>query len=192
MFLIALVLPLKCGIMKGIMATKKRKTSKKTKKRPTRGSAKEVRPEHELPGGFWRQIVAVLMIALALFFVITWFGHGGSALNMVHETIMKGLGIATYFIPVLLVYIAIKIFRSEDNRVAIPVYIASLIMLFWLAGVGAIWNNGGIVGGWLNGIMTKALDQGFVIIIYIVLIFIIKKKMENMYQTGEMAQKHTV
>ncbi len=154
------------------MATKKRKTSKKTKKRSTRSSSKEVRPEHELPGGFWRQIMAVLMIALALFFVITWFGHGGSVLNIIHQTIAKGLGVATYFIPPLLVYLAIKIFRAEDNRVAFPVYLASLIMLFWLTGVGAIWGNGGIVGNWLNSIMTKALDQGFVIIIYIVLIFI--------------------
>ena len=156
----------------GIMAnTKRKKTSKNTKRRTTR-SAKEVKPEHELPGGFWRQTSAVLMIALALFFVITWFGHGGSALNAVHDTVSKGIGLATYFIPVLLVYLAIKIFRSEDNRVAFPVYFASVLMLLWLSGIGAIWHNGGIVGDWLNGIMTQALDQAFVIIIYMVLVFI--------------------
>ena len=156
----------------GTMAnTKRKKTSKNTKRRTTR-SVKEVKPEHELPGGFWRQTCAVLMIALALFFVITWFGHGGSALNAVHDTVSKGIGLATYFIPVLLVYLAIKIFRSEDNRVAFPVYFASVLMLLWLSGIGAIWNNGGIVGDWLNGIMTQALDQAFVIIIYMVLVFI--------------------
>ena len=156
----------------GTMAnTKRKKTSKNTKRRTTR-SVKEVKPEHELPGGFWRQTCAVLMIALALFFVITWFGHGGSALNAVHDTVSKGIGLATYFIPVLLVYLAIKIFRSEDNRVAFPVYFASVLMLLWLSGIGAIWHNGGIVGDWLNGIMTQALDQAFVIIIYMVLVFI--------------------
>ena len=112
------------------------------------------------------------MIALALFFVITWFGHGGSALNTVHETILKGLGLATYFIPALLVYLAVKIFRAENNRVAIPVYFASIIMLLWLSGIGAIWGFGGLVGDWLNGIMQKALDQSFVIMIYIVLVLI--------------------
>ena len=67
----------------GTMATQKRKkTSKNTKRRTTR-SVKEVKPEHELPGGFWRQTSAVLMIALSLFFVITWFGHGGTVLNEV-------------------------------------------------------------------------------------------------------------
>ena len=156
------------------MATKKRKTTKKrSSKRPSTKSAKREAPvEHELPGGFWRQTIAVLMLALALFFVITWFGHGGSALNAVHDTVIKGLGLAAYFIPAILVYLAVKIFRSEDNRVAIPVYIASLLMLLWLAGAGAIWQFGGIVGDWLNGIMTQALDQGFVIFIYLILIFI--------------------
>ena len=147
------------------MATKKRK---KTKKR----TKKEVRPEHELPGGFWRQIVAVLMIALALFFVITWFGQGGTVLNVVHQFILNGLGFATYFIPALLVYLAVKIFRSEDNRIATPVYIASILMIFWISGISAIWQNGGIVGQWLNSLATNVLNQGVVIFIYLVLIFI--------------------
>ena len=112
------------------------------------------------------------MIALAVFFVITWFGHGGSALNAVHDTVLKGIGIATYCIPPLLVYLAVKIFRAEGNRLAIPVYFASILILLWLSGIGAIWNNGGLVGAWLNGIMVKALDQAFVICIYIVLMLI--------------------
>lgn len=117
-------------------------------------------------------MLAVLMLALSLFFVITWFGHGGTFLNTVHETILKGIGLATYFIPALLVYLAVKIFRSDTNRVALPVYIFSVLMLLWLSGIGAIWHNGGIVGDWLNGVMTQALDQGFVIVIYIILIFV--------------------
>ena len=154
------------------MPATRRKTTTKKKLTARKRVEKEAPIEHELPGGFWRQTFAVLLIALALFFVITWFCHGGSALNAVHDTVMKGIGLATYFIPLLLVYIAVKIFRSENNRVAIPVYLASILMLLWLSGVGAIWNYGGIVGNWLNGIMTKALDQTFVIIIYILLIFI--------------------
>ena len=150
---------------------KKRKTTQKASTR--RKSAKKEAPvEYELPGGFWRQILAVLMIALALFFVITWFGHGGSALNAIHDGLKQGIGLATYFIPPLLVYLAVKKLRAPNNKVAIPVYFASIFMLLWFSGIGAISGNGGIVGDWLNGIMTKALDQGFVIMIYIVLIFI--------------------
>ncbi len=151
------------------MANKKRK---KTAKRGTRKTTKEVRPEHELPGGFWRQIVAILMIALAVFFVVTWFGHGGTVLNSVHQVFLNVIGFAAYFVPVLLVYLAVKIFRSEDNRVAVPVYIASFLMVIWIAGIAAIWQNGGYVGGWLNSLMTNVLDQAVVILIYIVLVFI--------------------
>ena len=155
---------------------KSSKTSRSSKSsrnaRNSKAAKKEVTTEYELPGGFWHQIFAVFMIALALFFVITWFGHGGSFLNTIHEGLLKGLGLATYFIPVLLVYLAVRIFRSDTNRVAIPVYIAGIFILLWVTGIGAIWGNGGIVGDWLNGIMLKALDQGFVIVIYILLIFI--------------------
>ena len=154
------------------MAKRGRKTHKTTKRRSTRSARREAPVEHELPGGFWRQTIAVLMIAAALFFVITWFGHGGSVLNKVHEAIVSGLGAATYFIPAFLVYLAVKIFRAENNRVAVPVYIASILMLLWISGIGAIWGGGGLVGNWLNSLMLKALDQGFVICIYIVLVFI--------------------
>ena len=154
------------------MATRKRKSTKNTKKRTTKSRAKEAPAEHELPGGFWRQVSAVVMIALALFFVITWFGQGGTVLNQVHQFILKGLGFATYFVPALLVYLAVKIFRSEDNRVAVPVYIASILMIFWLSGIAAIFKQGGIVGDWLNSIMLNFLNQGVVIFIYFVLIFI--------------------
>ncbi|MBQ3441549.1 DNA translocase FtsK 4TM domain-containing protein [Candidatus Saccharibacteria bacterium] len=154
--------------------TRKSSSAKKsTKKTASKKAAeKEVNTEYELPGGFWHQIMAVLMIALALFFVITWFDHGGSFLNKTHQVILQGLGLATYFIPALLVYLAVKIFRSDNNRVAIPVYIFSILMLLWISGIGAIWNNGGIVGDWLNNIMLKVLDQGFVFVIYMILIFI--------------------
>ncbi len=154
------------------MAKRGRKTHKTTKRHSTRSARREAPVEHELPGGFWRQTIAVLMIAAALFFVITWFGHGGSVLNKVHEAIVSGLGAATYFIPAFLVYLAVKIFRAENNRVAVPVYIASILMLLWISGIGAIWGGGGLVGNWLNSLMLKALDQGFVICIYIVLVFI--------------------
>ena len=150
------------------MATKKRKSTRKTTKR----AKKEAPVEHELPGGFWRQIAAVVMIALAFFFVVTWFGQGGSVLNAVHKFILSGLGFATYFIPALLVYLAVCIFRSDDNRVAMPVYLASILMIIWIAGIAAIWKSGGVVGEWLNSIATNFLSQGVVIFIYIVLIFI--------------------
>ena len=149
------------------MATKRRKSTRKTKKR-----TKEAPVEYELPGGFWRQIAAILMIALALFCVITWFGQGGTILNSIHKFILNVLGFATYFIPVLLVYLAIKKLRTEDNRLAAPVYVAGFLMIIWISGIAAIWKNGGVIGEWLNSLTTKVLSQGVVIFIYFILIFI--------------------
>lgn len=159
---------------------KKRSSSKKSssrggnKKASTRRKSASREPEiqHELPGGFWRQILAVLMIAAALFLVFTWFGHGGEVLNAIHNTIVQGIGFATYFLPFLLVYLAVKVFRAEGNRLAFVVYFASLLMLFWVSGIAAISGNGGLVGEWLNNQMINLLDQNVVIFIYIVLIFI--------------------
>ena len=150
-----------------------RKKAKRTS-RNTRDAA----PEHELPGGFWRQVVAVLMIALAVFLVMTWFGSGGVLLEKVNEAMLWAIGYAQYLIPVLLVYLAVRIFRSEDNRVSVAVWIASFLMIFWVSGVfgiptiGQEVRTGGMLGEGLNILATKILDSGVVVFIYIVLIFI--------------------
>lgn len=151
------------------MATKKRGSTRRPAKKRTK---KEAPVEYELPGGFWRQIVAILMIAVALFCVVTWFGQGGDILNHVHAFSTNILGLGAYFIPVLLVYLAIKKLRADDNRLAAPVYFAGLFMILWISGIAAIWKNGGVVGEWLNSISLNFLSQGVVIFIYIVLIFI--------------------
>ena len=115
------------------MVAKKR--GKKRKK-----NTKEVRKvEHELPGGFWRQMFAVFLIAVAIFCVASWFGHGGTILNEVSRVCLEWVGVAVYVLPFLLVYLAVKIFRSETNQVAFPVWVASILMLVWAAGAGEIW-----------------------------------------------------
>ncbi|MDO4760048.1 MAG: DNA translocase FtsK 4TM domain-containing protein [Candidatus Saccharibacteria bacterium] len=144
---------------------KKRGRKKKTTK-------KEVAAEHELPGGFWRQVFAVLMIAVALFLVVTWFGHGGSVLNKVHDWAYYAIGLATYIIPLLLVFLAIKIFRSDNNKLALPIWFAAVLMVIWVAGIAGIGEMGGVVGKWLDSVTTQVLDRSVAILIYVILIFI--------------------
>lgn len=135
-------------------------------------------PEHELPGGFWHQVLAVVMITLAVILIMTWFGSGGSLLNHIHAASQWLIGYAAYFIPLLLVYLAVKIFRSDTNRLPLVVWIASFLMVLWLAGIFGIPTigqsnpTGGIVGEGLNLALTQILDAGVVVFIYIVLIFI--------------------
>lgn len=147
-------------------------------KRGKRKSTRDVAPEHELPGGFWRQVAAVLMLALAVILVMTWFGSGGSLLNAIHQGAQFVIGYAAYAIPLLLVYLAVKIFRSDDNRLPVAMWVASFLMIIWLAGIfgiptiGRAHPTGGIVGEGLNQMATQILDSGVVVFIYVVLIFV--------------------
>lgn len=147
-------------------------------KRKKRKSSREAAPEHELPGGFWRQAGAVVLLALAVVLVMTWFGSGGTVLNNIHNGALYLIGYAAYFIPILLVYLAISIFRAEGNRLPIVIWIASFLMVAWLSGIFGIPTfsqenpTGGIVGDGLNSVMTQILDKTVVVFIYVVLIFI--------------------
>ena len=80
------------------MATKTKKRKNTRKKAPE----KELPVEHELPGGFWRQIMAFLMIVIALMFVLAWFKQGGIALATVNSVCLNVIGYTTYLLPFIL------------------------------------------------------------------------------------------
>ncbi len=153
------------------------KSGRGAKGKSTRGR-KKAAPAHELPGGFWRQIVAILLALVAVFLVLTWMGDGGDLLNSVDGFLNSAIGNAKYLVPVLLIWMAWKIFRTENNRLAPVVWIASILMIFWAAGafglssVGQENPNGGVVGEWLNQFMVQILNPSAAIIIYIILIFV--------------------
>ena len=148
------------------------------KRKTTRRSSKEVAPEHELPGGFWRQVGAVLMIVVAIIFVLTWFQAGGPVFNNIHIGMTALFGYAAYAIPILLVYLAVSIFRSTTNQLPTVMWFASFLMILWLAGafgvptIGEAHPTGGVVGELLNNAGTAILDKSVVMLIYVVLIFI--------------------
>ena len=162
--------------------TSRRASSRKTTKRKTSKTArarnKEVAPEHELPSGFWRQVVAVVLLVLAVVMIFAWLGDGGPILNAGTAGLMWLIGYAEYLVPVLLVWLAVKIFRSEDNRLPVVMWIASGLMVIWAAGlmglptIGAAEPTGGLVGEWLNDIMTQIVAPGVAVFIYIVLMFV--------------------
>jgi len=154
------------------MAQKKRGRKRK--------SAKEEVPKHELPGGFWRQALAILFLVFAVTFVAMWFGAGQNAifLQMVKEFCDNVFGFTTYLFPLIFVYVAVMIFRAPNNRIDASVWIASTLMIFWFCGIfgvgsyGTPDNTGGIIGKYMNDFAVKNLGSGVSIMIYVVLILI--------------------
>lgn len=166
------------GYMAKRRSTSKKKTSNKKRNTSAKARTKEVAPEHELPGGFWRQIMAVLMLVVAVVLIFAWLGDGGPVLNSAVDGLSWLIGYAQYLLPFLLVWLAVKIFRSDDNRLPVVMWLASFLMIFWVAGIagvptiGEMEPTGGMVGEWLNGLMTQIVHAGVAIFIYVVLMFV--------------------
>ena len=190
---------------------KRRSTSKKAsnKRKTARSNArtKEVAPEHELPGGFWRQVMAVLMLVLAVVLIASWLGAGHEGLNAVNKALYFVIGYAEFLIPVLLVWLAVKIFQSEDNRLPVVMWVASLLMVIWVAGIAGVPTigepdpTGGVVGAWMNDLMIQVVNAGVAVFIYIVLMFVtvmfilqtnpvtVFRAIGRMFRTGEKEDK---
>lgn len=149
---------------------KKRKNSKKK-------SASKA-PQHIVPGGFWRQVLAVFLILSSILLVVAWFGAGGPLLEWLNNTILWMLGYATYSLPVILIYLAVEIFRAEDNRLPFVMKAATIAEVVWLSGLFGLLKTdkhpltGGIIGDGANELMTMMVSPVIAAVIYVVLILI--------------------
>lgn len=111
---------------------KKRKTIKKSKKTTAK---------HVLPTGFWAQVIGVVLIVFALLLVVAMFSAGGPVLAWIFAASLTTIGWTSYILPVLLVLVAIEIFRAEENKLPVVVSIATLLLVLWLAGFLQILSN---------------------------------------------------
>jgi S-DNA-T family DNA segregation ATPase FtsK/SpoIIIE len=148
---------------------------KKSRKRKSTGSSS---PQHRLPSGFWQQIAALALIAISILLVVAWFGAGGPVLEWVQKTALQGIGYAVYIIPVLFVYVAVEIFRAEQNRLPLVMKLATALLIVWVAGLFGLMKDdtgnqtGGIVGGWTNQTMLSLVESPVAAFIYILLILV--------------------
>ena len=147
------------------------------RKKSSRKSKASAAPQHSLPNGFWSQVWAVSLIAISILFVVTWFGAGGPVLEWLHSAAVNSIGYAEYIIPILFVYIAVEIFRAENNRLPAVVKFATVLLIVWFAGLfGLMKSNGRTTGGWVgdtaNSAMLAMVDSGVGAFIYILFIII--------------------
>ena len=152
----------------------RRKTTKRSSATKRGRVAKSPAPKKaaETPNGFWRQVLAVVLIILAVVVVFMWFGTGGKFLDSIHREAMRLFGLTIYLLPAVLVYIAISIFRAEGNKISPRIVISSILMLIWFMGLFGVFSNGGTIGAEMDKFMTGNLGSVAAVLIYVLLIFV--------------------
>jgi len=154
------------------MAKKKKISRKKKLVKPS------TTPQHDLPSGFWAQVGAVCLIAISLLFIVAWFHAGGSVLDWVYNTTLKGIGYSVYVIPLLFIYIAVEIFRAENNRLSTAMKLATVSAILWFSALFGLLKNsngqttGGIVGDFINKGMLIVVNSSVAAFIYVLLVAI--------------------
>lgn len=118
----------------------------------------------------------MLLVVLSLLLVVAWFGQGGPVLEWVNQAALRSFGYAMYALPLLLVYIAVEIFRAEDNRLPAAMKIAAVLEIIWLSGLFGLLKTaarpeaGGFVGDMANKAMLAMAEPAISAVVYVVLI----------------------
>lgn len=153
------------------MAKKKKKTARR--KKPVNTA-----PQHVLPEGFWAQVGAVLLIVFSLLIVLGWFGLGGPVLDWLNMATLAAIGYGVYVVPVVFTYVAVEIFRAEENRIPWAMKFATALELVWVAGLFGLLKDsngettGGFVGDTVNSGMLLLVEPGVAAFIYVLLILL--------------------
>lgn len=151
--------------------------AKKKKRKSSAKKAVHTAPQHTLPNGFWAQVAAIFLIAFSLLLIVGWFGAGGPVLDWFNQATLATIGYAVYVVPLLFVYVAVEIFRAEDNKLPWVMKFAVVLSLVWFAGLFGLLTNagqttGGFVGNLVNSGMLALVNSGVAAFIYILLILV--------------------
>ena len=120
----------------------------------------------------------MLLIVLALLFIVAWFGVGGPVLEWINQAALQTIGYATYVLPILLVYLAVEIFRAEDNKLSFVVKFATVLEILWISGLFGLLKTparpfaGGFFGDLINSAMLAMVESPVAVFIYAVFITI--------------------
>lgn len=154
-------------------------------KRKKSRSKKNNKPQHTLPEGFWRQVGGIVSVVTALLLIVAMFGAGGPFLDWLLGVTKVMFGAAAFVLPVILIFLAVATFRAEQNRLAMVMKFASLLILVWLAGLFGVFSGdpdnselaqtgagGGLLGWLINQLMLSMVNTSVASFIYIVLVVI--------------------
>ncbi len=150
------------------------------KKKTTRGKkVASSKPQHMLPAGFWAQVGAVVLVAVSILYVVAWFDAGGPVLEWIQTVSLQLIGYAVYVLPILFVYVAVEIFRADENKLPLIMKLATGLLVVWFAGLFGLMKdaNGDATGGWIGNLlneyaMLEMVNTTVAAFIYILLILI--------------------
>lgn len=148
------------------------------RKKYHRRKSSQSAPNHSLPTGFWSQVGAIFLIAISILFIIAWFNVGGPVLEWLHMATIVSIGYAMYVVPFLFIYVAIEIFRAEDNRLPFVMKLATASAILWFSSLFGLLKNdsGQTTGGYIGNLIDKGVltlvNPGIAAFIYILLIAI--------------------
>lgn len=145
---------------------------KKSKKSAAKKSKAPAVEKKTLPEGFWRQAAALFGgVIIAPLLILATFGLGGSLPTWILDAAKWLIGGSAYILPVVLVYVAVHIFRDEDSHLpksqvaGIFVFLAAMAGFFHLfvdqsvslekAGDGS---GGGIVGHLIDSALLSLVS----------------------------------
>lgn len=145
----------------------------------SRRKSKKIQPsQHTLPIGFWSQVLAIFLIAFSLLLVVSWFGAGGPVFNWIRDFGLRSIGYAIYILPIVATYVAVEVFRVENNKLPIVMKFAALLLVSWFAALFGLLrqdgeaSTGGFVGDTLNSGMFSLVNIPVATFIYVLLIII--------------------
>ena len=152
--------------------------AKRKKSSRSKGKAKVQSPQHSLPVGFWSQVGAVGLIAVSILLVLAWFNTGGPILEWLHRATLAAIGYAIYVLPVLFIYVAIEVFRAEENRLPFVMKFGAALLVVWFAGLFGLMKDsggqatGGFIGATINKGALALVSTSVAAFIYILLIIV--------------------
>lgn len=117
-------------------------------------------------------------MVLSALLIVAWFDVGGPVLEWINSSAQQLIGYGVYVLPILLVYVAVEIFRAEENRLPLVMRFAVLLEIVWLSGLFGLLKTttrplaGGAIGDLTNAGMLGLVDAPVAAFVYVLLIFV--------------------
>ena len=150
----------------------RKKTTRKRK------NQKPEAPQHTLPTGFWSQVLAVMVLAFSALLIISWFGASGPVFNVIRDASLRTIGYATYVLPFIGIYVAIAVFKAENNKLPFVMKFAAVVLVLWFSGLFGLLrqdrqaSTGGTIGDILNSLTLSLVNVPVAAFVYLLLILL--------------------